>query len=290
MAMSIAPHPLDKTYTVGRQLYVRPPNPVVFPSEEEVPETKRHLEARTLLYLLLKEGVSNAAIGSEQFVYWDPTTAQKRLAPDVFVKLGQADDAFDNWKVWERGAPELAVEIVSSTDQRESDWDDKLARYQASGVREVVRFDPIGAAKTKPDPILRVWDRVDGDLVERSQKSPALRECVALSLFWIVLPSAAGPMLRLARDPEGKSLLPTPAEDRLSWAEEAARLRRERTEAEHARLEAEQARIAAEKKAQLAAEAQAAAEHKTRLAAEAQAAAEAEVKRLLAELARLKER
>lgn len=252
----------QEPYLRGRQLYVRAPRPIEFPTEEEVPETKRHLEARTTLYLLLKEAfAAGTAIGSEQFVYWDAGDPQKCLSPDIFVKGGAPDHGFDTWKIWERGAPDLAVEIVSASDRRDADWADKLARYQSSGIGEVVRFDAEGKQP------LRVWDRVDGELVERAAASTALFECVALHLWWVVLPSEYGPMLRLARDPEGKILLATPDEDRLRLADEVAEARRARSLAEHERMLAQHAQAVAER---------------------ARAEAEAENKHLRAELARLR--
>src|SRR5262249_56735846 len=125
---------------------------------------KRHFEARTTLYLLLKDAVRGAAVGSDQFVYFHPADPQKCLSPDVFVKLGSADAIFDNWKVWERGAPDIAVEIVSAWNRPDAEWSDKFGRYRASGVRELVRFDAEG--KVRP---LRVWDRVDGGLGGRAR-------------------------------------------------------------------------------------------------------------------------
>src|SRR4051812_30302446 len=105
----------------GRRLYVTAPRPIAFPSEEppaeHVSETKRHLEVRTTLYLLLKDALAGAAIGSDQFVYWDAGDPRRCLSPDVFVKLGAREATFDNWKIWERGAPDLAVEIVSASDR-----------------------------------------------------------------------------------------------------------------------------------------------------------------------------
>jgi len=265
---AFAPEP----YVRGRQVYVRAPQPIEFPSEEgpeeRVSETKRHLEARTTLYLLLKEALAGMAIGSEQFVYTDAGDPKKCLSPDVFVKSDSTDQVFETWKIWERGAPSLAVEIVSASDRRDADWNEKYARYQASGIAEVVRFDADGT------PSLRVWDRVDGDLVERASDSPALRECVALRLWWAIVPSDYGPMLRLARDREGNDLLPTPNEERLRLAEELAEERRARSLAEHARLLAEHERLLAE--------------HNLRAEAAARAAAEAENEQLRAELARLR--
>ena len=259
-------------YLRGRQLYVRAPRPIEFPSEErpeeQVSETKRHLEARTTLYLLLKEAFAGKAIGSEQFVYTDAGDPQKCLSPDIFVKRDAPEELFETWKVWERGAPDLAVEIVSASDRRDADWAEKLARYQASGIGEVVRFDADGAQP------IRVWDRVDGELVERATTSPALRECVALRLWWVTVPSAYGLMLRLAHDRDGKSLLPTPSEDRLRLAEELSVERRARSVAEHERT-------LAEHNLRMEAQARAAAD-------QARAAAIAENEQLRAELARLR--
>ena len=50
-----------------------------FPEEASVPEHKRHLELRTLLYLVLGTLGGEHTIGSEQFVYWDPTSARACL-------------------------------------------------------------------------------------------------------------------------------------------------------------------------------------------------------------------
>lgn len=219
----------------GSHVYVRSPRPIYFPSfgdpEEAVPVTKRHLSLRTMLYLVLEDTfATRGAIGSNQFVYWDAGDPKKRLSPDAFVKLGVPNEMFDNWKVWERGAPDLAVEIVSKSDRPEDEWAVKLARYEASGVREVVRFDPEG-----PRPGLSVWDRVDGDLVERAATDPDLCECASLGLWWVVVPAADGSTLRLARDRAGKELLATPAEEKVRLETELREERRARSVAEHER-------------------------------------------------------
>ncbi len=279
---------------IGRHRYVRAPTPIHFPSEESledaVSETKRHLEVRTTLYLLMKDALAGHAIGSDQFVYWDARDPQKCLSPDVFVKRGTSDALFDTWKVWERGAPELAVEVVSASDRRDSDWDEKMERYQASGIAEVVRFDPMNA--TCP---IRAWDRVEGELLERSPDSSDLCECATLGMWWVVAPSPFGPQLRLSRDREGKDLLPTADEQRLILAGQLAEERRARTLAEHERLLAEHARALAEQKLQVEAEAhkREAEAHKReaeahKREAEARAAAERERDAALAELAKLR--
>ncbi|WP_437566763.1 Uma2 family endonuclease [Sorangium sp. So ce542] len=219
-------------------VYCRPPEPVVFPASEEAPETNRHLELRTALYLILKrELAQGATLGSDQFVYWDPTTSRKRLAPDAFVRLGVPHRTFRTWRTWLHGAPDLAVEIVSESDEGEPDWDEMLARYRASGIREVVRFDPDDRARP-----IRIWDALDGDLVERSPNDPDLRACEALGLWWTVIEDPSiGPMIRLSRDREGRDLLPTPdeAEAKAREAEAKAREANKTLEAEVAALRAE---------------------------------------------------
>lgn len=268
--MELHESPAQELFRHGRQVYVRAPKPIHFPSEERpeehVAETKRHLLVRTTLFLLLEEAFARAAVGSDQFVYIDAVDPRKCLAPDAFVKLGAKNDSFDTWKVWERGAPDLAVEIVSDSDRSESDWAEKLERYQASGIGEVVRFDAENEARP-----LQVWDRVQGELVERVASGPASRECVALGLWWVVVPSSEGPLLRLARDRDGRTLLPTPNEDRLRLAEELAQERKARSVAEHERTLAQHA-LREERDARERERADAA----------------AEIERLRAELARLR--
>lgn len=196
-----------------------------------MPETNRHLELRTALYLILKrELAERATLGSDQFVYYDPTNAKKKLAPDAFAKLGVPHSTFRVWKTWLRGAPEVAVEVVSDLDEGEEDWEIKLERYRAAGIGEVVRFDPDDAEQP-----VRVWDAVDGDLVERARPEDGVFECSCLGLFWVVVPHPMFVrMLRLARDRAGLDLLPTYEEGERAEA-------RGRKEAEGARY-----RLAAE--------------------------------------------
>jgi hypothetical protein len=187
--------------TSGRLRHVRAPRAIHFPSEAEVPETKLHFKLRTALFLLLTRELSrHACIGSDQFVYWNARDPRRCLAPDAFVKLGRADETFDSWKTWERGTPELAVEILSENE----DWQEKLDRYHELGVRELVSFDP--AAER-----LRVWDRVQEDLVERVIGRGAT-PCTTLRAFFVVAPVDGAPALRLARDAAGRDLWLSPAE------------------------------------------------------------------------------
>src|SRR6266566_9266416 len=100
----------EQATEVDGRVHSRAGTPLHFPESAEVPETKRHLELRTLLYQVLKLAFAErAAIGCDQFVYWDPTDPKACLAPDAFVRLGQPDFLFRSWKAWEHGAPHVAV-------------------------------------------------------------------------------------------------------------------------------------------------------------------------------------
>ncbi|MGO9709634.1 MAG: Uma2 family endonuclease [Polyangiaceae bacterium] len=114
---------------------------------------------------------------------------------------------FRTWKTWEQGGvPELAVEIASPSDDEGPDWDRTLARYHELGVKELVRFDPTSLDGQR----LRVWDRVNEDLVERviaGDRTP----CLSLGLNWVVCPVQTEPAgLRLVDD-DGRPL-PVPEE------------------------------------------------------------------------------
>jgi len=220
--------------------YLRAPVPLHFPSEETVPESKRHLILRTALFQTLWLALEGRyAIGSDQFVYWNASDPGLRLAPDVFVSTSQRDCVFDSWKTWERGAPDLAVEIISDSDSSAAEWERKLARYLQAGIQELVRFDPDEA----PGRRLRVWDRIEGDLVERAVDRDRAA-CQTLGLHWIALDHGElGAELRVARDEAGSVLLPTPDEERARQQGRAAE--QEKRAAEQEKRAAEEARLRA---------------------------------------------
>jgi Uma2 family endonuclease len=207
-----------------------------------MPESKLHLKIRTLLFSILETFREHVTIGSDQFIYWNAADPSRCVAPDAFVRLGAPDSIFTSWKTWERGAPELAVEVVSDSDEPETSLDEKLRRYHELGVQELIRFDPNAPEGER----LRAWSRVEGDLVERvveNDRTP----CFPLNLFWVVVPAAGCPAaLRLAQDEEGLDLVLTDAE-----SEKA------RAESEKARAESEKARAASEAEAREAEKARA---------------------------------
>ncbi|HYJ10572.1 MAG TPA: Uma2 family endonuclease [Polyangiaceae bacterium] len=183
--------------------------PLHFPEFGEVPETKRHLKLRTLLFEFLELAFAHQnAVGCDQFVYWDAADPRVCLAPDAFVRLGEPDSLFGSWKVWEHsGPPHVAIEISSSDDSRDRDWKAKLARYARLGVLELVRFDAETSAAR-----LRIWDRKDAELVERDLATASAMSSV-LPGFWLeVAQPNLGPTLRLSRDEGGLDLYLTKTE------------------------------------------------------------------------------
>jgi len=184
------------------------PNAPYFPSEKKVPESKRHLELRTTLYRILKLVFGDeAAVGCDQFVYWDPTDPTACLAPDGFVRLGSKDELFESWKVWERGAPHVAVEILSRSDAVPDAWEEKFEKYRRLGIRELVRFDFRVAAAP-----LTVWDDAGGALVVRELADPRRATSLLPGLDWVVVDdSRLGVVLRVF-DRERQELVPTPEE------------------------------------------------------------------------------
>lgn len=195
------------TSSAERLRHRRAPRPIVFPVEEQVPESKRHFKLRTALYAILELALGDTAVlGSDQFVYWNARDPRRCLAPDVFVYVGRREEDFKSWKSWERGGPpHLAVEIISDSDDEPIQWEEKLERYHELGVTELVRFDPEGP----PGGRLRVWDRLADDLVERVVEEDATR-CLTLDLDWVIAPLVGYPAgLRLQGD---GVLVPSPGE------------------------------------------------------------------------------
>jgi Uma2 family endonuclease len=217
--------PLEK-----RPRYIEAGLPLVFPVEEQVPETELHLELRVLLYQLLKDYLNTSAtVGSDQFIYFNAADPKQVLAPDVYVCTRPQPDLIQAWKVWERGTPEVAVEVVSSSDSRDSAWSAKLARYNALGVQELVRFNPEGTL----DNCLQIWDRVEGRLLQRQSPIGVVQPSLVLGLYWVLAPAEQHSLaLRIATSEAIESLVPT-------------RIERAALEAQARQLEA-QARLAAE--------------------------------------------
>ena len=231
--------------------YVRAVRPLHFPVSDpawHMSESHRHKRLRELLYQLLGVALpgDHVAIGADQFVYFDPRDPGRKCAPDAFVKLGAQAESITSWKTWQKGAPELCVEILSPSDTEEKlTLPEKLARFEAMGVVEVVTFDVDAAVGSR----IRAWESVKGDLVERIVENESTYSLV-LARWFVVAPYLAegrpaiqrlDAALRLAMDPAGACLVPTPDErDRARVDDERARA--DAAEFEIVRLRAELAK------------------------------------------------
>lgn len=230
--------------------HVRSVEPLRFPEqepdEERMGQGRRHLHLCAALYEMLRAVcVPEHTVGADQFVYFDGANPKRCLAPDGFVTLGVRDHDFDAYLVWEEGTPDVAFEVLSPSDTPERwTFQEKLRRYRVLGVRELITFHLDAEAGQR----LRVWDRIEHDLVERVVTGD-MTPCLTLGLTTLVGPVdvyPAGP--RLARDPEGRDLVLTEKEARrveasLREAEAAGRaaeaVARKRAEERVAELEKE---------------------------------------------------
>ena len=201
-------------------LHVRPAEPLHFPEQEPESERmgqgRRHLKLCNALFeMLCAACVPEHTVGADQFVYFDAANPKHCLAPDAFVTLDVPDHDFDSYLVWEEGTPAVAFEVLSPSDSPERwTFDEKLRRYRALGIRELVTVH----LDAPPGERLRVWDRLEHDLVERvveGDRTP----CLSLGLTVLVGPVNEYPVgLRLARDADGRDLILTEREGRAAEA------------------------------------------------------------------------
>jgi Uma2 family endonuclease len=227
--------------------YVRAIRPLHFPDSDpewEMSESHRHKRLCELLYQVLAAVLpgEHASIGADQFVYFDPLDPRRKCAPDGFVKLGVPGESITSWKTWQKGAPELCVEILSPSDTEEKlTLPQKLERFAAMGVLEVVTFDVDAEVGER----IRAWESVTGDLVERVVEHERTYS-VVLGKWFVVAPYLAegrpalqrlDAALRLAEDAEGRALVRTPGELERARADEE-RARADAAEAELVRLRA----------------------------------------------------
>ena len=249
--MASLPNPATKL------AHVRPVRPLHFPEsepeEEHLGQHPRHEDLCMFLKLLLRSLCGEAhAVSADMFVYWNATVNDDRgrRAPDAAVKLGLPQaEMFEHgsWKTWELGVPELTVEILSLSDTKER-WTlaEKREAYEAMGVREFVCFDVDAPEGSR----IRVWDRVEGDFVERiveSERTPSLTlsEAFGRTLEWTVAPGERWPAaLRLLED---GALVPLPSElvDAARSAEAVAKAREAEAKAREAAANARVAELEA---------------------------------------------
>ena len=102
-------------------------------------------------------GRDDVLVAHELLVYFDGARpsrrSARRLSPDLLVAFGVPRRDRGSFTVWDEGrAPDFVLEILSEGTWRK-DVGEKVALFEAMGVREYFLFDPHGRA----EPRLRAW-------------------------------------------------------------------------------------------------------------------------------------
>ncbi len=146
--------------TARRQVYAR------YPETDDMGEHElQRLIAEFLRPLLERWFAARsevAHVGADQFFYWVEGDPTRRIAPDVYVVPGVAQNPpVASWKLWESSArPSFALEVVGQ--DIDKDYDDNPVLYAALGVRELVLFDPHATSRSRRRLRWQVFRRLKG--------------------------------------------------------------------------------------------------------------------------------
>jgi Uma2 family endonuclease len=207
--------------------------------EEKMGQGVAHADATTLfadvMKTLVAEQQRTARVAWDLFVEWDPNDPRARVSPDVLLLDGQPADIEPSiWQTWKPGCnpPRMALEIVSDR-SREKDYDVSPLKYSALGVEELAVFDPgldEGSSSSADRFALQVFRRSERGQFLRVYAGAGPAESVVLGA-WLVV-TDGGERVRLARDAEGRDIVPTSQERNVTLEakvrqleEEIARLR-----------------------------------------------------------------
>ncbi len=195
--------------------------------------------------LAVERGWTNVLWAGDNFFAWVPGEPFVRVSPDAYL----LDDPPPpprprSWQTWLPGhhPPRWAVEVVS--DEWKKDYEDNPPKYAQLGAKELVIFDPEakaggqGATRTVRQSSarirLQVYRRGPDGAFMLAYRGDGPAWCEEIEAFLVVVDEAGVPRLRIARDPDGRDIVPT--------AEERALI-----EAEGRRAEAEGRRAAEER-------------------------------------------
>ncbi len=103
--------------------------------------------------LLAMQGRFDAAVGGNQFLYYNPRNKRENLSPDAYVALDVPPGGRQVWFTWVEGkAPDIVFEITSPTTRKNDIGTGprgKRTLYAALGVREYYVYDPAGAMRPR---------------------------------------------------------------------------------------------------------------------------------------------
>jgi Uma2 family endonuclease len=190
-------------------------------------ETDLHRDLMNMQIEVLKqyyEGQDDVYVSGNLLMFYEKGNKRRHVSPDVFVVKGVPNHMRPNYLVWEEGrAPNLVIEMTSSSTRRE-DVGKKFKLYQdVLKVREYFLFDPYGDYLKPP---MQGYRLVKGEYREIGQQAGRLPSLV-LGLHL----ERDEKILRLW-NPATSGWLPTRAEQNAILADENETLRQRIAELE----------------------------------------------------------
>ncbi len=191
--------------------------------EEDMSTTPEHdrisTEFESALRLLARErgwtreggslpGAGWAFICKETFFAWVKARPNVRVSPDVYLIWNPVEPAPSSWRLWELGhlPPDFALEVAS--EDRRKEYDVNPDKYDALGATELVIYDPHGLGGRGRGPLRRYWRQPDGRFEAQETGEPVVYSSV-LDVWLVATVGDDGYSLRISRDPNGISIVPT---------------------------------------------------------------------------------
>ena len=208
-------------------------------AEEDMPESNLHRDIVDLLRLILLAFVArscrDALVAANLACRWNVVKRRLGVDPDIAL-IEPAPPEGANVKsllTWKPGhvPPRFAIEVVSETNPSK-DYVDAPAKFARLGTRELVIFDPtlIGPKVRGGPHVLQVWRRDERRGRMRrvyAGDGPAFSEELGAWLVTSTDVRQSLPFLRIADDPEGRSLWLTEAEAQATAREQAEQAKRQ---------------------------------------------------------------
>ncbi len=260
MHVSLAPARNDRTRLVDHKPQPIPPAggwaEWYLRDDDDVGEsTEQGIIVRLLLStmaeLARERGWARTLVAGDQFFAWIPHEPLVRVSPDVYLLDDPPPPPYPAmWRTWLPGqaAPRFAVEVVSEA------WakDYLLAprKYAQLGTRELVVFDPHARLRAHRVALQMFRRDPDSGALVRIEAGAAPIYSEELGAWLVVQPDPGGDRLRIARDPDGRDLVPTTEEraDALAARADALAARADalaaQSDAQAAELRDQAARIA----------------------------------------------
>ncbi|MCP4657509.1 MAG: Uma2 family endonuclease [bacterium] len=127
----------------------KPPEEIEYPESdgEPIAETDDHRDELTELVFTLKRYFrdrDDVYVSGNLLIYYQDGDPGKRVAPDVFVICGVANNQRRTYRLWEEGkAPTMAIELTSNETKTE---DEKIKPeiYAGWGMEYLYLYDVLG--------------------------------------------------------------------------------------------------------------------------------------------------